>query len=512
MKKTILALTVAGLLAGCSKSPSPAAPATEPKPMHPAVSQLDLDGDFILFADTSTIEKSVLNTLDEAFQKIVQLGEPDADELAQANAVLNNVKSGIIWSGLLSVDSFATSTKTLDSGLERNISCIGFSDDDAQKAIWRILASEPVVLQGIDFAPADAVYTVNSTASLDELWNVLNEALSGYFPEEQQMQITQQLAMVEMMLGVKLDDLLGSLDPEILVSLQLSESKQCNIPIEGKMLAIPEPNLIIGLKTKDSTVADLILAKLQGAGVPTEQSQQGGYTLNTIQIPLPAPFPVAPTLVQTEDYLLIGSSPAAIVAALDSKANENGLVASPLYRKLLADAPEKTSGIEFLSPRFMQAYMDIMKQSMGSDMGQQGPDIMNLMFGGFENIQCGSYMLKTPTGLYSKGYGDSGGAKPVEMAATAYIGMISAIAVPSFHKARSNSQDKMCINNRRILDAAKEQWAMENAKVDGDAVTEADVGKYIKGGYSALQCPKGGTYTIAPVGSSPSCSVHGSMR
>jgi type II secretory pathway pseudopilin PulG len=94
------------------------------------------------------------------------------------------------------------------------------------------------------------------------------------------------------------------------------------------------------------------------------------------------------------------------------------------------------------------------------------------------------------------------------MVASAYVGMLSAIAIPSFQKARSNSMEKSCQNNRRILDAAKEQWALENGKTNGNPVTEADITEYIKGGFPALQCPKGGTLTIT----APACSVHGPLH
>ena len=48
------------------------------------------------------------------------------------------------------------------------------------------------------------------------------------------------------------------------------------------------------------------------------------------------------------------------------------------------------------------------------------------------------------------------------------IGLLAAIAIPSFIKARSESQKKGCQNNLRIIDAAKEQWAMEASVVIGN--------------------------------------------
>jgi len=44
------------------------------------------------------------------------------------------------------------------------------------------------------------------------------------------------------------------------------------------------------------------------------------------------------------------------------------------------------------------------------------------------------------------------------------IGMLAAIAIPNFVKARNTAQMNACINNLRMIDGAKQQWALTNAK------------------------------------------------
>ncbi|MCL6624082.1 MAG: prepilin-type N-terminal cleavage/methylation domain-containing protein, partial [Fimbriimonadales bacterium] len=39
------------------------------------------------------------------------------------------------------------------------------------------------------------------------------------------------------------------------------------------------------------------------------------------------------------------------------------------------------------------------------------------------------------------------------------IGILLAIAIPNFMRARETSRTKSCISNLRQIDAAKEQWA-----------------------------------------------------
>jgi len=91
------------------------------------------------------------------------------------------------------------------------------------------------------------------------------------------------------------------------------------------------------------------------------------------------------------------------------------------------------------------------------------------------------------------------------MIVVAIIGLLAAIAIPNFVRARTTAQTNACINNLRQIDGAKEQWALENNATDGGAVTDAQVGDYIKGGFPT--CPANGTYTTGNVGTDPACDV-----
>ncbi len=48
------------------------------------------------------------------------------------------------------------------------------------------------------------------------------------------------------------------------------------------------------------------------------------------------------------------------------------------------------------------------------------------------------------------------------MIVVAIIGLLAAIAIPNFVKARNTSQANACINNLRQIDSAVQQWALES--------------------------------------------------
>ncbi len=93
------------------------------------------------------------------------------------------------------------------------------------------------------------------------------------------------------------------------------------------------------------------------------------------------------------------------------------------------------------------------------------------------------------------------------MIVVAIIGLLAAIAIPNFVRARTQSQKNACINNLRQIDGAVQQWALENKQAETASPSDGDVLKYLK---SEVKCPAGGTtfadsYSVTTVNEKPTC-------
>ena len=66
------------------------------------------------------------------------------------------------------------------------------------------------------------------------------------------------------------------------------------------------------------------------------------------------------------------------------------------------------------------------------------------------------------------------------MIVVAIIGLLAALAVPGFVKARKQSQGRRIVNDARQLDAAIDQWALEKGKSDGNAIVTSEAASYLK--------------------------------
>src|SRR5689334_1995364 len=96
------------------------------------------------------------------------------------------------------------------------------------------------------------------------------------------------------------------------------------------------------------------------------------------------------------------------------------------------------------------------------------------------------------------------------MIVVAIIGLLAAIAIPNFVKARTTSQQNACINNLRQYDGAVQQWALENKKASSDTYAMGSIQPYIK--LDATQnlpsCPAGGSYSSGgQVTNPPVCNL-----
>jgi prepilin-type N-terminal cleavage/methylation domain-containing protein len=100
------------------------------------------------------------------------------------------------------------------------------------------------------------------------------------------------------------------------------------------------------------------------------------------------------------------------------------------------------------------------------------------------------------------------------MIVVAIIGLLAAIAIPNLVRSRTTSQTNTCIDNLRMLDASKQQWALEHGKVATTIPLPTDVQPYLGRGNGELPiCPVDSqrsfatSYNLMNCQTSPDCAV-----
>ena len=113
--------------------------------------------------------------------------------------------------------------------------------------------------------------------------------------------------------------------------------------------------------------------------------------------------------------------------------------------------------------------------------------------------------------------GRNGGFTLVEiMIVVAIIGLLAAMAIPNFVRARDRAQLNACINNLRLIDSAKQQWALEQHQ-SGDSVPTGSALQPYLGHGSAGELPNcpatsstnfDDSYAVNSISTPPTCKVN----
>ena len=86
------------------------------------------------------------------------------------------------------------------------------------------------------------------------------------------------------------------------------------------------------------------------------------------------------------------------------------------------------------------------------------------------------------------------------------LGVLAAITIPNFIKARSTGHRSACIANLKQIQDAKRTWSMEHDESETAVPTDSDLygpDKYL---LYPPACPSEGVYELGAVGTATTCS------
>jgi type IV pilus assembly protein PilA len=87
------------------------------------------------------------------------------------------------------------------------------------------------------------------------------------------------------------------------------------------------------------------------------------------------------------------------------------------------------------------------------------------------------------------------------MIVVAIIGLLAALAIPGFVKARKQSQGRRILNDARQMDAAIDQWALETGQTDGNVINTTSASSYLKTAWKSNDL-LGNAFLVTVVGGS----------
>jgi hypothetical protein len=511
-------------LTGCKQESAPlpkpreAAPkaiaSAEKTSFAQVTSKLDPGGNLYMYMSTEQCLAGISDKLSGArglLNAIPNVKDEDRDKLSRVFDVVTNL---VQKSGIEDVSGFGMSSIALETNFYHSKALLHHYPGKGSGFLWTMFGQKPHVLEGLNLLPASTALATFGDADAPMIWSIVQKQVTDSGVPQAEAMLKQLPEQFEHATGLKWDQVLASLGGEFGFAVNLDDTKVVDIPLPtgGDPLQIPEPALLLVAKVKDDTIFNRIdQALAQSAGQQIIKVDKPGLKMRTWPLPLPVPIQLRPTVAAAEGYLFIATTDALIQEVLAVKAGQHaGLKSTQEFQRLSKDVPALGNSFSFASRRFGETMIKVQQQAMeAAASSSPSPAAWLQSFLGSSKPKA-SYAVaaNTDEGWLMVANGNQPATRVLAIAAAVPIGIVSAIAIPNFVKARQTTQQNACISNLRMIDAAKKHWALENKKSDTDAPTREDLAPFFPN-KKFPACPAGGTYSINAVSQRPECSHEG---
>ena len=468
--------------------------------------ELDLGGDLYVYFGAENCLANLMAKIGEIVDLIAQ-HEPDAKAAQEA---VRRINAFLMAEGLNDITGGGLSSKPLGEGQYVLKSFLSRQPKTPTPRFWRMLGGEPRELAVLGTIPGDAAVFSAIDFRPDDCWAFIQQTIRSVGGEEAYTTMRKKLDEWKREGGVDVDALVSSLSGELAVSVVLGRDKTVQLPIGEKGVEIPPPSLIVALGVKDGSLLATVLDQAKKNAWPMEETTIEGVPAYLLGEEMPeVPVPLRFIAAQADGFFFFASHPDAVAGAISAARRGDGIKKDPVYARLMGQLPRENNGVSFTDERFNRTIASIQL----AQMRQQDPsglvaEIMERIFGWLPVGSSASVRVLKPNGIQAQTIGPTGGKEIAMTIAAMPVGLLAGVAVPSFVRARSHAEmarshaeELTLLNTLRIVDSAKEQWAMEHNKSDGAEVTEADIAVYLKGGIPTL--PPGHALQINPIGKSP---------
>lgn len=467
---------------------------------------LDEGGDFYLYCNTKGALKQIME-----YAKRIFSGPNSSPEVQSA---LSNIDQVIDALGFYDIEDFGLSTVPVEDHYQAK-SFIRIPVE--RRGILKITGENPHPLWALEYAPKDTQLLFSTDLNASELMSLIRECFLKAGGSEAAGEYDKAINNFNMnilqMSGkeVTIRNLAASLNEEFALLVDIDPVMKISFPLGlSEFPQFPSPRFALMLRVKDASLYETIYETIKKTGMAQNEIQEG----NIRKVILPAPpipfYALQPVLAYDGQYFILTTQLAFMDQILETKKSGGGLKDTEEYKKLMQGLPPQGNGFIFIRQNALRTVQDVflkIGESVKKSMGESQQSFLFSDLEGEITMGFASVRVNKENGIWeiSKQQDSNPGVSSLA-AGMAVTGILAAIAVPGFLRARENATSLACMGNLTKLDGAKEQWALENKKPNGAKVKMEDLAGetlYIR---RQPVCPRGGTYTLGVIGENPTCS------
>lgn len=475
--------------------PGPITPEQSAALFRTTAAELETDGDLYLHLNVA----NVLSDFADLLVKIADAATVSAGDRELTDTV-RRVRNFLQQEGVLDVVAIGVSSKPRGDGTHSVRSLLLRRPVEPTPRFWRMLGGEPRELRALRAMPADTAALVAADFRLDELWAMFQQGVRSIGGEQAYEKMREEIGELKANEGVDVDAAFASHNGELAIAVALSRTENISLPMGGNA-EIPKPGLLAAFGVRDDTLKKMLLKLTEDAPVETEMFE--GVQIYRGPANNEAPFPLQVCAAQAGNIFFLASHPDTLKAALLAMKNGGGLLADQEFRRLAQRLPRLNNGVTYVTERFNRTIYAIQDAAMNEEHGADAPQtrILRVIRDWMPMGTSLSVRVVKPNGIYTQTEGPSGAREILASLTAVPLTMMLGVSLPAVVQARDRAQENTFVNVLRIVDSAKEQWAIENNKSDGAEPTLEDLKPYIREG--ALDLPPGFRIIVRPVGQSP---------
>jgi hypothetical protein len=517
-------IAAAGLAAAVALSALAQAPAggEGAKLYQEAVAQLDPGGDVFFFINVQDWLKNGLRDLGDLLAEI-----PGGAAGEGPGAVVGRIDRFCGEIGLHGCRALGFSSVPRPDGLYTIKVCLFRDAAAAHLPLWKMGEGDGP-LKGAAFLPRDCVAAQVSRIGFSDLWAIVRQAVGTIGgPEALEGLVKGTGESLRSEIGLTMDEIVAALGRECVVGVQFSETETATLDGPGGALTMPYPSYLVGVALKDPAAFDTLMAALQKKAPAVRAEPFEGAPLYLFPPRKQGGMEIEIAVTTHAGFLLLGTRPQVVRDAIAAFKTGGGLTATEEFRSLSADLPKDADELQFTGRRFALVMQETLAQARGLSGGRPNPmlpAVQGLWMKLFTAGPAAAVRINKPWGLYVQSVtAESGRAEFMKMTLAPTIGAaVAGVVLPMQMRARAMARGMggpggtggarmqavraACMNNLRMIEAAKAQWAIENSKPNGSVATWPDLQPFLP---QAPRCPQGGQYLLGTVGDMPRCSLHG---
>jgi hypothetical protein len=472
--------------------------------------EVDSGGQVLFFCNTDELLPQALAKI-KTLTAEVMAATPANTNAAQVAAAVDRVDGFLRSSGLYDVRGVAFSSVPRADGLHDTKFFLNRTP--ATGALWKVVGQAPRALKGVHLLPRDTVLANVQNVDLAAAWQLARDGVRQIGGAAALTQMDAGLESTRTNSGLNVQALLGALGDEVLLGVQLSSVSNVMVTTGGRLQLYPRLSVLLGFAVRDAATVRAQFAALAQRGLLRPLAPVDGAPAYATPMPPTqnTPLPLAPVFVVRDDFLLFASLPDVAAAACAAARAHDGLAATPEFRRAFVAVPTQAiNGLVYMHPKCGQTLRDFQLNTLAAAQSDaMGLSMVRAFSGLFQAGQVAVVRIVKPHGIAAHGVTSVGGRETLASMAVAPVGVMAAIAVPSFFNARTKSIQNACYNNLRLLDGAKEQYALDHANAAPRALADlVGTNAYIK---ETPVCKGGGTYSLGALGQPARCSVHGQV-